>query len=611
MPKIAPKKTKEPPQAIQTKKGSRFWLRWLFGLIALLILVLGAELAILTFQRTYAQSVYPGVRIGTKPFGGQRYLDALLTVESYIKDIEARSIEFKAGDKTITITPAALATDDPDLAYSLITFDADQTVDRAYAIGRSGSTWQRLSEQLRSRLFGLASPFVFEIDQTRLAASLTESVQSLETAAVEAKYEIDSAGQLTVVAEKNGERFDLDTGLAQLESSLNSFVAPIQIGLNRVPVAASVSAGDLTAIKDQAQAVLDRAPYQLKFTDGQREITKNELAGWLTIRKGQGAPQLGLNDQARLYLTELAATIDQPAQNGRFEIKDGVVTEKSAGISGQLVDVEKTSAALATAWLGATPVEANVVMASQPPDVTGVDTSRLGQLEILGTGHSNFAGSPKNRRHNIATGAAALHGLLIKPGEEFSLANALGPIEASTGYLPELVIKGDKTIPEYGGGLCQIGTTTFRAAMAAGLPITERRAHSYNVSYYLENGKPGTDATIYPPHPDLRFTNDTGRYILIQTRIEGSDIYFDFWGTKDGRTAERTTPRVWDWVDPPPTKEIVSTELSPGERKCTERAHRGVKAEFSYTIKYADSTVKEQTFRSVYKPWQEVCLVGA
>ena len=303
--------------------------------------------------------------------------------------------------------------------------------------------------------------------------------------------------------------------------------------------------------------------------------------------------------------------IDKPAQNGRFEIKDGVVTEKSAGISGQLVDVEKTSAALATAWLGATPVEANVVMASQPPDVTGVDTSRLGQLEILGTGHSNFAGSPKNRRHNIATGAAALHGLLIKPGEEFSLANALGPIEASTGYLPELVIKGDKTIPEYGGGLCQIGTTTFRAAMAAGLPITERRAHSYNVSYYLENGKPGTDATIYPPHPDLRFTNDTGRYILIQTRIEGSDIYFDFWGTKDGRTAERTTPRVWDWVDPPPTKEIVSTELSPGERKCTERAHRGVKAEFSYTIKYADSTVKEQTFRSVYKPWQEVCLVGA
>lgn len=611
MAKTVPKKIKEINRVVHTKSRDRFWLRWFFIFIGLLILVLGGELAILTFQRTYAQSVYPGVRIGARAFGGQRYLDALLTVDSYIKEIEAQGIQFKAGDQTISVTPAALATDDPDLAYSLITFDAEQTVDQAYAVGRSGSSWQRLNEQVRSRLFGLTMPFVFEIDQARLTASLAESVHNLETPAVEAKYEIDTDGQLIVSAERNGERFDLESGLAQLASSLNSFTAPIQIILKRVTVVPEVSAADLTAVKNEVQVVLKRAPYQLQLPDGQREVSPETLASWLTIQKNQNSSQLALNDQARLYLTELAAVIDQPAQNGRFEIKDGAVAETTAGVPGQVLDIDQTVTTLQAAWLGSALNQAGVVMVSQPPDITGVDTSRLGQLELLGTGHSNFAGSPKNRRHNIATGAAALHGLLIKPGEEFSLAYALGPIEASTGYLPELVIKGDKTIPEYGGGLCQIGTTTFRAAMASALPVTERRNHSYNVSYYLENGKPGTDATIYPPHPDLRFMNDTDRYILIQTRIEGNDIYFDFWGTKDGRTAERTAPRVWDWVDPPPTKEIASTDLSPGERKCTERAHRGVKAEFSYTIKYEDGTTKEQVFRSVYKPWQEVCLVGA
>ena len=73
---------------------------------------------------------------------------------------------------------------------------------------------------------------------------------------------------------------------------------------------------------------------------------------------------------------------------------------------------------------------------------------------------------------------------------------------------------------------------------------------------------------------------------------------------------ERTTPRVWDRVNPPPTKEIETTDLGPGVRKCTERAHQGIKAEFTYTIRYPNGETKEQVFRSTYKPWQEVCLVG-
>jgi vancomycin resistance protein YoaR len=183
---------------------------------------------------------------------------------------------------------------------------------------------------------------------------------------------------------------------------------------------------------------------------------------------------------------------------------------------------------------------------------------QLGINELISTGWSDAAGSPKNRIHNYTVGASKFNGVLIKPDETFSFNKTLGPVDASTGYLPELVIKEDKTVPEYGGGMCQVSSTAFRAALNAGLPIVERLYHAYPVQYY----KPfGVDATVYLPKPDLVFKNDTGHYILIQTRINGTKLYFDFYGTKANRTikfsgnekadgavdaVEKITPTIYD-----------------------------------------------------------------
>ncbi|MDD3480935.1 MAG: VanW family protein, partial [Patescibacteria group bacterium] len=173
--------------------------------------------------------------------------------------------------------------------------------------------------------------------------------------------------------------------------------------------------------------------------------------------------------------------------------------------------------------------EADLEIEIKEPEISEKTLSSLGLSELISTGYSNFAGSPANRRHNIRVGASKFNGLLIKPGETFSFTTNLGEVDAANGYLPELVIKENTTTPEYGGGLCQVSTTTFRAALNGGLPIVARKAHSYPVSYYRPYG---TDATIYIPNPDLKFTNDTGKYILIQTRATGNYLYFDFYGTK-------------------------------------------------------------------------------
>lgn len=175
------------------------------------------------------------------------------------------------------------------------------------------------------------------------------------------------------------------------------------------------------------------------------------------------------------------------------------------------------------------------------PNIRGSDAERLGIKELIGSGSSNFKGSPKNRVYNIKRSLEQFQSLIIPAGEEFSFVEHLGEVDEANGYLPELVIRDNKTQPEFGGGVCQVSSTVFRAAILSGMKITERRNHSYPVQYYLPYG---FDATIYIPKPDFRFLNNTGNAIMMQSIIEGTKLTFQFFGTKDGRTVSMDGPYI-------------------------------------------------------------------
>jgi len=197
---------------------------------------------------------------------------------------------------------------------------------------------------------------------------------------------------------------------------------------------------------------------------------------------------------------------------------------------------------------------------------------KLGIKEIVAVGESNFARSSRSRIHNIKNGSNKISGSLILPNKTYSIGENLGRVDGSTGYRQELVIKGTKTIPEYGGGLCQVSSTLYRAALRAGLPITERRNHSYAVSYYTPWG---TDATIYPPTVDLKFKNNTNKALLIQSFMEGTKLYFNLYGTRDGRTTELYGPYISNWRSAPVAKIEYTSDLPPGQKKMYGNAHSG------------------------------------
>ncbi len=250
-------------------------------------------------------------------------------------------------------------------------------------------------------------------------------------------------------------------------------------------------------------------------------------------------------EKIEVFVNELSEKIDKDPINAKFKMEgDGTVsfTPDQAGIA---IDISK-SATIIYENLTATnqfqeTKEIALTYESIDPEIRSSDVNNLGINTLIGEGKSNFRGSPKNRIFNINVATEKFNGVLIKPGEEFSFVQTLGEVDGEHGYAPELVIKQDKTEPEFGGGICQVSTTAFRAAINSGLEITARRNHAYPVAYYNPQGM---DATVYVPKPDLKFINNTPSNILIQTKIEGTMLTFQFFGTSDGRKVEVVGPKI-------------------------------------------------------------------
>lgn len=242
------------------------------------------------------------------------------------------------------------------------------------------------------------------------------------------------------------------------------------------------------------------------------------------------------------FLDDLSHTTDKDPENAKLQVENNKVSVFTLSKNGIKLNQEKSLQIILDYFKNNSDNnEIELAYDEIKPEITTDSIDNLGIKSLIGEGTSSFAGSPKNRIHNINIGAQKFNGVLIKPGEKFSFIQTLGPVDESTGYLPELVIKTDQTVPEFGGGMCQVSTTAFRAAVYSGLKIAARSPHAYPVRYYNPQGM---DATVYIPNPDLKFINNTPGYILIQTKIEGTTLIFDFFGADDGRKINIIGPKI-------------------------------------------------------------------
>ncbi len=561
--------------------------------------------------------------LGTLDLSGQTKGEALETLSLAEAEFKLYGVEFKYGEKSVffPLKAESLSPDIPELSLfytDSVHYNNEKTVD-----GLIANDWSDFTNYFIGKLTKNKNKNVYllvDYSPEILEKWLNESFNEINISPEPAYFSLDEDNKILINnTEKIGKEIDFSEVVKEFEQRLVN-IDSSAINIRTKSKYPDVKQADLEPLRAQVQEILNIGTFSLMFDDyssGKKEtlsfkIPSSNIITWITPAKISSGLTLSVNqDKVRAYLEEaVAPKINQDVVLPRFEITDsGKVSSWRTGENGREIDLEISTVNIVNSLSS---LQSSTTLAIKEIRVDDLEVENNFKIkELIGTGHSNFAGSPVNRRHNIKIGADAVHGLLIEPGQEFSLVATLGEIDSASGYLPELVIKGNKTIPEYGGGLCQVATTIFRSALSSGLPITERRNHSYRVSYYEPAG---TDAAVYDPWPDIKFLNDTKNYILIQARIEGNDIYFDFWGTKDGREATTTEPVIYNIVKPPATKTIETEDLKPGEKKCTESAHNGADAYFDYIVTYPEGATttprQEVRFRSHYVPWQEVCLVG-
>ncbi len=301
-----------------------------------------------------------------------------------------------------------------------------------------------------------------------------------------------------------------------------------------------------------------------------------------------------------------------------FNFQNGRVSEFRASGDGREVDKNQLyGQILGKAKLILNYTNQKVVIIQFPvkvlkPTLTTEKVNKMGIKELIGTGTSLFQHSIESRIYNVNLAASRVNGILVAPGETFSFAKAVGDVSYLTGYKQAYVIENGKTVLGDGGGVCQVSTTLFRAVLNAGLPIIERHPHAYRVGYYEEDSPPGIDATVYVPTVDLKFRNDTGHYILIQTIVDLNELRLTFmiYGTSDGRISNLTTPVVTNVISAPPDKFEDDPTLPKGVIKQVDFAAAGASVYFTRSVTKDGKIIIADTFSSTYRPWQAIYLRG-
>lgn len=572
------------------------------------IVILSAFDGFLAYAYQYRDKTYHGIMLGKADVSGLTLKELDDRISLYKTAIEKEGMKIISPKKTYRLSTAT-ASADASAARDLIAFRTNGLAQTMYNTGKSGGVFKNLKTIFSLLVVPKKFTIGFEYDEKKAAEILEDFFQGEEAAPQNANIKIGEENILSAVKEKEGKIFPWDKINQEIKNRLSNLsFEPVRISLETK--APQIISADAKAAEAKVSQILGRLPLKAEFGEKSWGITKEVLAGGLALeRKSDDKIIVALDDQAiGDFFDKIAEEIEAAALDSKFKMENGRVAEFQASKPGIAIDRELTKQNIIEALNDPAKPTVEIEAKEILPQYTDSEANNFGINELVAQGKTSFAGSPKNRRINIKVAAEKLNGTIIKPGETFSAIMAVGPVDAKNGYLPELVIKGDRTTPEYGGGLCQIGTTFFRLVLNAGLPILERRNHSYRVHYYEPPA--GMDATIYEPKPDFRFTNDYQTPLLLQTRIDGDNLIFEFYGTKDDRTAESSEPRIYNYVKPGPKKIIETDTLKPGETKCVEKAHTGADAEFTYTVKYANGETKKETFASHYKPWQEVCLVG-
>ncbi len=294
----------------------------------------------------------------------------------------------------------------------------------------------------------------------------------------------------------------------------------------------------------------------------------------------------------------------RPALDAKIVAEEGVVTIRP-GQRGVGPDFPGLAEDLRTRLLAGERRVGILRTTSVEPRFSTEDARARGIRERIGKFTTTFSSGNAARVNNIHTLAKALDYTYLKPGQTFSFNRRVGPRTAAKGYKEAPAIVDGKLEPQLGGGICQVGTTIFNSVFFSGLPILERRNHSFYISHYPK----GRDCTISWGGPDFKFKNDTGHWLLIRASYTSSSLTMSLYGTDPGYGVEYTTS---DFTRVVPHRVIKKKDplIPRGMKSVEEEGVDGGVVTVVRTVYRNGQVVRKDEFVSHYKPKDEVVRIG-
>ncbi len=571
--------------------------------LALLLLPI---VVIAGYGLTYRDRAFPGVMVADSPISGMRREAIEKLVKEKVANYQSQWPQTMSYDQYVWTVP---------YPRSEINFMIEQTTVGAMQLGRQGNPVERVVSWYQL----LNSPKNLPVDVT-----IDPKWQSDLVASIAATINKEMAPPRLIWDEKK-ENLWVDKGVsgrALLSEAFSQAITNSTQELKSWDISPYIQEMPVTVSDEEAEKTKQRGKLFLDLDltikagteAGQKTfpLEGKELIDWIQFGGGFKTEEMNA------YLNGLKEEVDHPPVNANlmFDKEIGKLTEVSPPLEGWDLEVTGSQKAIQKVLrvMEETQVsgEVDLIINYTKPEIGLEQVNDLGIKELLGTGESTYFHSILTRVHNVGLAASRINGTLVKPGEVFSFNEAVGEISGATGYKQAYIIKDGKTELGDGGGVCQDSTTVFRAALDAGLPIIERRAHAYRVGYYEQDTKAGIDATVFSPSTDFKFLNDTPAHILVQVTNDAPNRHLkvELYGTSDGRTSEILNHAVWGVTPPLPDVYVDDPSLKAGEVKQIDWKAAGAKAKFDYRVVRNGEILIEKTFNSNYKPWASVYLLG-
>jgi vancomycin resistance protein YoaR len=489
--------------------------------------------------------------------------------------------------------------------YFKFDFDAKGAVLEAYRVGRSKNEIENLKNKFTLFFSLYEIDYQYNFDKELIDLEISRIVGEEKVSGNDAHYIYQE--RLTLIPEKEGISVNygkLTNLLNQKLSKENDVVIEIPY-YKRNPEITSI---DLISIQKDIEEKFLRS-FELKFFEKKRVLTPKEIFTFLKIRKNKDGIYYDLNEDLLKKLTfELRNIVDNKPRASVSKYEGDQVLEFNINQEGSVLDEVSFRKDFRKKLF------AGEYFLNLPSIKIGNNFTKesYGITHVLGVGTSKFSGSINSRVHNLALAAEKINGTLVGPGEEFSFLKTVGSISSFSGFQTAYIISQGRTVLGEGGGVCQTSTTLFRAMLNAGLPVTARYPHAYRVGYYEQDAKPGLDASVYYPSLDLKFRNDTNRYILIQSEVDKKNYTMKFYlfGSKDGREVEITEPELFGYRSAPPAEYIEDASLKPGEVKQVDFSASGITSSFSRVVKRNGEELYNDNFTTTYSPWKAIFLKG-